>query len=45
MTAHADRETERLEHAVRHLLTRTTPAHLLYAVGHALTQPQQGTTP
>ncbi|MBX9366999.1 hypothetical protein [Streptomyces sp. WAC04114] len=45
LTAHADRETERLDHAVRHLLAHTTPAHLLSAVGHALTRPFEGPTP
>ncbi|MFJ8719486.1 hypothetical protein ACIRD9_41030 [Streptomyces violaceus] len=45
LTAHADRETEHLDRAVRRLLARTTPAHLLSAVGHALTHPQQGPPP
>ncbi len=45
LTAHADQETERLDHAVRHLLAHTTPAHLLSAVGHALTRPLEGPTP
>jgi hypothetical protein len=45
LAEHADQEADRLDRGVRHLLTRTTPAHLLSAVGHALTQPQQGTTP
>jgi hypothetical protein len=45
ITEHADRETARLNHAVRQLLAGTTPAHLLSAVGHALTRPLQGPTP
>ncbi|MFJ9566034.1 hypothetical protein ACIRQQ_39130 [Streptomyces fuscichromogenes] len=39
LAEHADREADRLDHAVRQLLTSTTPAHLLSAVGHALTRP------
>ncbi|MEV5107563.1 hypothetical protein AB0K55_37320, partial [Streptomyces massasporeus] len=39
LATHTDRENHLLDHAVRHLLARTTPAHLLSAVGHALTHP------
>lgn len=35
---HADRETDRLDQAVRELLAHTTPAYLLSAIGHALTR-------
>ncbi|MFI1200419.1 hypothetical protein ACH4VR_13360 [Streptomyces sp. NPDC020883] len=42
---HADQEAERLDRAARHLLTHTTPAHLLSAVGHALTRLPEGPTP
>ncbi|MGI5380585.1 hypothetical protein ACQEV2_41560 [Streptomyces sp. CA-251387] len=42
LAEHADRETDRLDHAVRHLLASTTSAHLLSAVGHALTRPLEG---
>ncbi|MEU1320782.1 hypothetical protein ABZ405_37775 [Streptomyces tibetensis] len=45
LAANADQEAERLDHAVRHLLARTTPAHLLSAVGHALTHPLEGPIP
>ncbi|GGS95546.1 hypothetical protein [Streptomyces violaceus] len=46
LAAHADQEAERLDHAVRHLLAHTSPAHLLSAVGHALiTHPLEGPTP
>ncbi|MFJ8062921.1 hypothetical protein [Streptomyces sp. NPDC096142] len=38
LAEHADRETDRLDHTVRQLLAHTTPAHLLAAVGHALTR-------
>ena len=38
LALHADQETDRLDRAVRELLTHTTPAHLLAAVGHALTR-------
>ncbi|NEB04229.1 hypothetical protein [Streptomyces sp. SID13726] len=34
----ADQEADRLDHALRQLLAHTTPAHLLSAVGHALTR-------
>jgi hypothetical protein len=42
---HADQEADRLDHAVRQLLARTTPQHLLSAVGHALTRLPERTTP
>ncbi|WP_432175595.1 hypothetical protein [Streptomyces sp. Tue6028] len=45
LAEHADREADRLDCAVRQLLASTTPAHLLSAVGHALTRPQEGPTP
>ncbi|MFD0008936.1 hypothetical protein ACFVJ4_42180 [Streptomyces sp. NPDC127178] len=45
LAEHADREADRLDHAVRQLLAGTTPAHLLSAVGHALTRPLEGPTP
>ncbi|MFH9888027.1 hypothetical protein [Streptomyces luteogriseus] len=45
LAAHADREAERLDRAVRHLLAHTTPAHLLSAVGHALIHPLEGSRP
>ncbi|MFG2957616.1 hypothetical protein ACGF5O_28345 [Streptomyces sp. NPDC048291] len=45
LAEHADREADRLDHAVRQLLAHTTPAHLLSAVGHALTRPQQDLAP
>lgn len=38
LAEHADQEADRLDRAVRQLLARTTPAHLLSAVGHALTR-------
>ncbi|MFG2379160.1 hypothetical protein ACGFY9_47940 [Streptomyces sp. NPDC048504] len=38
LAQHADQETDRLDRAVRELLAHTTPAHLLSAVGHALTR-------
>ncbi|MGI5461208.1 hypothetical protein ACQEWB_50305 [Streptomyces sp. CA-249302] len=38
LAEHADQEIDRLEQAVRELLTQTTPACLLSAVGHALTR-------
>ncbi|SOR76559.1 hypothetical protein SCNRRL3882_0043 [Streptomyces chartreusis NRRL 3882] len=44
LAEHADQGAERLDRAVHHLLADTTPAHLLAAVGHALTRPQQGPT-
>ncbi|MFJ8637229.1 hypothetical protein [Streptomyces sp. NPDC093568] len=45
LAEHADREADRLDRAVRQLLAGTTPAHLLSAVGHALTRPLEGPTP
>nr|WP_228472876.1 hypothetical protein [Streptomyces cyaneochromogenes] len=45
LAEHADREADRLDRAVRHLLASTTPAHLLSAVGHVLTRPLKGPTP
>ncbi|MER6094096.1 hypothetical protein [Streptomyces bluensis] len=44
LAEHADREADRLDRAVRDLLAHTTPAHLLSAVGHALTRPAEGHT-
>ncbi len=38
LTEHTDRERDRLDRAVRSLLAHTDPAHLLSAVGHALTR-------
>ncbi|MFE2302458.1 hypothetical protein ACFXAW_30195 [Streptomyces sp. NPDC059445] len=34
---HAAEEADRLDHALQHLLADTTPAHLLAALGRALT--------
>jgi hypothetical protein len=45
LAEHADRETDRLDRAVRHLLAHTTPAYLLAAVGHALTRLPERPTP
>lgn len=45
LAEHADREADHLDRAVRHLLAHTTPAHLLSAVGHALTRPLKEPTP
>jgi hypothetical protein len=45
LAEHADRETDRLDQAVRQLLAHTTPAHLLSAVGHALTRLPERHTP
>ncbi len=45
LAKHADREAERIDHAIRQLLASTSPAHLLSAVGHALTRPLKGPTP
>ncbi|MFG1663797.1 hypothetical protein [Streptomyces sp. Y7] len=42
LAEHDNREAHRLDDAVRQLLAHTTPAHLLSAVGHALTWPQKG---
>ena len=36
LAEYADRETDRLDRAVRQLLAHTTPSYLLAAVGHAL---------
>ncbi|MGY3206296.1 hypothetical protein [Streptomyces sp. TE5632] len=38
LAEHADQEAGHLDRAVRRLLAHTTPAHLLSAVGHALTR-------
>ena len=38
LAEHADREADRLDHAVRQLLLHSSPAHVLSAVGHALTR-------
>ncbi|MEU5633630.1 hypothetical protein ACH47C_31325 [Streptomyces rishiriensis] len=38
LAQHADAEADRLERALQHLLTHTTPAHLIAAVGHCLTR-------
>ncbi|WP_406349789.1 hypothetical protein [Streptomyces sp. NBC_00658] len=38
LAQHASQEADRLDQAVRHLLAHTTAAHLLSAVGRALTQ-------
>ncbi|WND32897.1 hypothetical protein RI578_42030 (plasmid) [Streptomyces sp. BB1-1-1] len=38
LTQYDREETDRLNRAVKHLLTGTTPAHFLTAVGHALTR-------
>ncbi|MFJ7182381.1 hypothetical protein ACIQXA_39925 [Streptomyces massasporeus] len=45
LARHADRETDRLDRAVRQLLAHTTPAYLLAAVGHALTRLPERPTP
>ncbi len=45
LAQHADQESDRLDHAVRELLAHTTPAHLLAAVGHALTRLPERPTP
>ncbi|WP_282703924.1 hypothetical protein [Streptomyces sp. CC219B] len=45
LAEHADREADRLDRAVRQLLAGTTPAHLLSAVGHALTRSLESPTP
>jgi hypothetical protein len=45
LAEHADQETDRRDRAVRQLLAHTTPAHLLAAVGHALTQLPERPTP
>ncbi|MFJ9105488.1 hypothetical protein ACIRJM_44355 [Streptomyces sp. NPDC102405] len=38
LAQHADAEADRLDRALRDLLANTTPAHLIAAVGHALTR-------
>ncbi|WP_319054117.1 hypothetical protein [Streptomyces europaeiscabiei] len=38
LAQHADEEAERLDRALQQLLAHTTPAHLVAAVGHALTR-------
>ncbi|MDX3643795.1 hypothetical protein [Streptomyces sp. MB09-02B] len=45
LAAYADQETERLCRAVRQLLADANPAHLLSAVGHALTHLPESPTP
>jgi hypothetical protein len=45
LAQHADQETDRLDRAVGELLVHTTPAHLLSAVGHALTRLPERPTP
>lgn len=45
LAQHADQETDRLDRAMGELLAHTTPAHLLSAVGHALTRLPERPTP
>jgi predicted HicB family RNase H-like nuclease len=45
LAEHAERETDRLERAVRELLAHTAPAYLLSAVAQALTRPTERPTP
>jgi hypothetical protein len=45
LAEHTDQEVKRIEHEVRRLLAHTVPAHLLAAMGHALTQDTQEPTP
>ena len=45
LALHADQETDRLDRVVRELLDHATPAHLLAAVGHALTRLPERFTP
>ncbi|ANP52016.1 hypothetical protein J2Z21_008884 [Streptomyces griseochromogenes] len=46
LTSHAEQEIDRLSQDVHRILARTTPAHLLAAVGHALTRlPKDDPTP
>jgi hypothetical protein len=45
LAEHADQETERLDRELRRLLAHTTPAHLLSAVGHALSRLPERPTP
>ncbi|MFF5985397.1 hypothetical protein ACFY78_41880 [Streptomyces olindensis] len=44
LAEHAEHEADRFEGEVRRLLAHTTPAHLLSAVGHALTRLPEGPT-
>ncbi|MDQ0956377.1 hypothetical protein QFZ66_000255 [Streptomyces sp. B4I13] len=45
LAEHADRETDRLDRAVRQLLAHTSPGYLLSAVGQALTRLPESPTP
>lgn len=45
LAEHADQEIDRLDQVVRELLTHTTPAYLLSALGHALTRLPERPTP
>ncbi|MFI5799745.1 hypothetical protein [Streptomyces sp. NPDC051677] len=45
LAEYADRETDRLDRAVRELLAHTTPAYLLSAVGQVLTRLPERPTP
>ncbi|MGW3289427.1 hypothetical protein ACWDR3_32790 [Streptomyces sp. NPDC001002] len=45
LARHAEQESDRLDRAVHELLARTAPAHLLVAVGHALTRLSERRTP
>ncbi|MEW2570178.1 hypothetical protein [Streptomyces sp. NPDC047070] len=45
LAEYADRESDRLDRAVRDLLAQTTPAYLISAVGHALTRRPERPTP
>ncbi|MGW2724069.1 hypothetical protein [Streptomyces sp. NPDC001492] len=45
LAEHAEQETDRLDRALRQLLAHTGPAHLLAAVGHALTRIPERPTP
>lgn len=45
LAEHTDQELKRLEREVRQLLAHAVPAHLLAAMGRALTQDTQGPTP
>ncbi|MGX5207119.1 hypothetical protein ACWKT3_00085 [Streptomyces violaceus] len=38
LAEHASAEADRLDRALQDLLAHTTPAHLIAAVGHALTR-------
>jgi hypothetical protein len=44
LAEHADQETDRLDRIVSQLLTHTSPAYLLSAVGHALTRLPESVT-